>query len=405
MPILHNIKTAFTCAESGGQAAVHAIDNAALVWEEDRIEWIGPEHSLPAEYRRPQYTQKRINAGERILIPGLIDTCTQPAFGGWPDHILNDRFGYSGPKNATIADLTRRTSEIKLTQQTYAFLQKMMAAGVTTADCKSGTALNRKDELKLLKVFRTLKQTQQIELVTGFFGASGIPPEYRDRRNDYIRLLTQELIPYVSDHKLAAFCDVLLDDDGFTADEAITILSTGIDYGLKPRLHTDHHKDMGGARIAADLGVVSVSHLEAVSENGITALAESGIPAVALPQISLRQRKAAMPARRLIDSGVPIAVASGFNPNSAPGCHLPYVMSLACSTLNLQAAEVLKATTIYAAKALGLDQRLGSLEAGKQADFVLLDAPSLEQWLYHSMTDSCAKSCKAGQEIYEFPNK
>lgn len=404
MPILHNIKTAFTCAEPGGQAAVHAIDNAALVWDKDRIKWVGPEQSLPEEYRRTHYTQKRINAGGKILIPGLIDAYTQPAFGGWPEHILNDRNDHSSHGFTTIAELTRHASEIKLTQQTYAFLQKMMASGVTTTDCKSGTALNVKDELKLLRVFRTLKQTQSVELLPGFFGASGIPPEYGNRRNDYIRLLTQELIPYISDHQLASFCDVFLDDDGFTADEAITILSTGIDYGLKPRLHSDHHKDNGGARIATDLGVVSVSHLEAVSESGIAALAESDITAVALPQISLRQRETAMPARRMIDAGVPLAIASGFNPLNAPGCHLPLVLSLACSTLNMQPPEVLKASTIYAAKALGTDQRLGSLEAGKQADFVLIDAPSPEYWLYHDMAGNCAKSWKAGEVIYKFPN-
>jgi imidazolonepropionase len=191
------------------------------------------------------------------------------------------------------------------------------------------------------------------------------------------------MIPAVARERLAASCDVFVEDSAFSVDEARLILQTAQSAGLGARLHADQLTSGGGAELAAELGALSADHLECISDRGIRAMASAGVVAVSLPLASLYLGQEPMPARRLIESGVAVAVATDFNPGSAPSYHLPLALTLACTLQRMSPAESLKGATVYAARALGLEASVGSLEPGKRADFVLIDAPDVNHWLYH----------------------
>jgi len=232
-----------------------------------------------------------------------------------------------------------------------------------------------------------------------------VPAEYRERRDAYVALLVDELIPVVAAERLAACCDVFVEESAFSVEEARRILLAGRAGGLAPKLHADQLTSCGGAELAAEVGALSADHLEQVSERGIAAMAAAGVVAVSLPIASLYLAQPPMPARRLMAAGVGVAVATDFNPGSAPSYHLPFAMTLACILQGMTPAEVLKGATFYAAKALGLDQRTGSLERGKAADFALIDAPDVETWLYHLRPNACRLTVSAGQVIWRAPGR
>jgi len=210
-----------------------------------------------------------------------------------------------------------------------------------------------------------------------------VPPEYREHRSRYLDLLIDRLIPQVSREHLASFCDVFVEESAFSAAEARRILRAAEAHGLRAKIHADQLTPSGGAELAAELGAVSADHLECVSERGIEALAAAGVVAVGLPLASVYLNQRPMPARRLLAGGVPVAIATDFNPGSAPSYHLPLALTLACTLLRMTPMEALKGATIYAARAVGMEDSVGSLEVGKLADFVVLDASNVDHWLYH----------------------
>jgi imidazolonepropionase len=391
--VLHNIGQLATCRPEGGQGEIHAIDNAALVWDEAAIIWSGRAAELPARYRNAE----QLDAGSRLVIPGLIDCHTHLAFAGWRAQEFEQRISgrsyleiarAGGGIMATVRQ-TRAATEQQLLERAGRFLEEMLALGVTTVECKSGYGLDEATELKLLRVYRRLAGDQPIRLLPTFLGAHVVPPEFRDNRTGYIDLLVERLIPQVAQDRLAACCDVFVEESAFSVGEARRILSAGQRLGMGSRLHADQLTSAGGAELAAELGALSADHLEHVSEPGIAALAEAGVVAVSLPLASLYLRQPPMPARRLIAAGVPVAVATDFNPGSAPSYHLPLALTLACTLQGMTPAEALKGATIYAARALGLELEVGSLEAGKSADFAIIDAPDVTHWLYHLRPSAC----------------
>jgi imidazolonepropionase len=272
----------------------------------------------------------------------------------------------------------------------------MVELGVTTVECKSGYGLDLESELKLLRVYRRLGAARGVRIVATFLGAHTVPPEYATDRGAYVDLLIQEMLPRVSREGLASFCDVFVEETAFTRAEARRILQSASQFGLAAKLHVDQLTAGGGAELAAEVGAVSADHLECISDAGIRALADSSVVAVSLPVASLYLAQAPLPARRLLAAGVPVAVATDFNPGSAPTNHLPMAMLLACTTQRMTPAEVLKGCTLYAAQALGLDGRIGSLEAGKAADFALIDAPDVNHWLYQFRANACLATVIGG---------
>jgi imidazolonepropionase len=403
MPVLTNIATLYTCAAPGGQGAVHAIADAALVWEGETIRWVGAEAELPAAYAAAE----RLDAGGALVIPGLVDAHTHLAFGGWRAgefemRILGKSYLDVARAGGGIASTMRRTraaSEDELFGRCLGFLGEMARLGVTTVECKSGYGLTLEDELKLLRVYRRLAGAQPLGIVATFLGAHVVPPEYRDDRAAYVRLLCDEMIPRVAGEGLAEFCDVFVEETAFHADEARRIIAAAKRHGLRPKLHVDQLGDGGGAQLAAEVGAVSADHLEYTSEAGMRAMAGAGVVAVSLPLATLYLRQKPMDARAFLDAGAAVAVATDFNPGSAPSFHLPLALTLACTMNRLTPAEALKGATHYAARAIGREDRLGALEPGKQADFVLLDAESVNHWLYHFRPNAARATYVRGRRV------
>jgi imidazolonepropionase len=408
MKVLANISQLATCRAEGGQGDIHTIAAGAMVWDDHGlIRWVGPEKELPGEYRRAE----RLDAGGRLVIPGLVDCHTHLAFAGWRAEEFEQRIrgrsyldiARDGGGIMSTVRQTRAAAETELLQRAAGFLEEMLALGVTTVECKSGYGLDLESELKLLRVYRRLAKEQPVRLVPTFLGAHVIPPEFRDNRTGYVDLLVDRLIPAVVEEGLAACCDVFVEESAFTVAEARRILRAGQDSGLAAKLHADQLTSGGGAELAAELGALSADHLENISERGIKAMAAKGVVAVSLPLASLYLGQPPMPARRLIEGGVAVAVASDFNPGSAPSYHLPLALTLACTLQQMTPAEALKGATSMAARAVGLESSVGSLEAGKSADFAVIDAVDVNQWIYHFRPNACVMTVIRGIDRWTAP--
>ncbi|MGQ0702608.1 MAG: imidazolonepropionase [Gemmatimonadales bacterium] len=404
MPVLRNIGTLARCLPAGPQHEIHEIRNAALVWEGPSLSWIGPEEDLPGHYR----DWPRVDAGKRLVIPGLVDCHTHLAFAGWrADEFVQriegkryvDIAAAGGGILSTVAR-TRQASSFELLERSRHHLAGMVQLGVTTVEVKSGYGLTVQDELRLLRIYQELGTSGSQRIVPTLLAAHVVPPEYRERRGDYVDLIVETIIPAAADEQLARFCDVFVEESAFTLPEARRILEAAAQRGLRAKVHADQLTSCGGAELAGDVGAVSADHLEHVSTDGIGRLLAGGVVAVSLPFASLYLGLSPMPARQLISIGIPVAVATDFNPGSAPSYHLPVAMTLACLTQRMVPAEVLKGATIVAAKAVGLEHEVGSLEPGKSADFAVIDADSVEQWLYHLSANACVLSVAQGKEIW-----
>jgi imidazolonepropionase len=405
MKRLTSIKTLYRVPPEGGQGEVDAVSDAALVWHDGKVLWSGPEAELPDDF----FTAEAIDAGGGCVIPGLIDCHTHLCFGGWRGDEFAARLegatyqeiqATGGGINSTV-QATRSATIDELTDKATAALADMARLGVTTVEAKSGYGLDQDNELKQLEVYRRLNETQALEIIPTFLGAHLVPVEYRDRRAEYIALLCSELIPEVAERKLAHFCDVFIEDNAFTLEEGRRILETAKDQGLGLKIHADQLSARGGAGLAAELGAVSAEHLEYASEADMAAMAEAGTVAVSLPIASMYLREPYLPARKWIEAGARVAVATDFNPGSAPSYHLPLALTLACLNQHMSPAEVLRGATAHAARAIGLEKTHGSLLPGYQADFAIIDAPDINQWLYHFQPNACRMTIKGGHMIWK----
>jgi len=287
--------------------------------------------------------------------------------------------------------MTRQASEDDLVQKAGEALGEMLSLGVTTCEAKSGYGLDRQTELRQLAVIRRLGKEQPVELAATYLGAHAVPEEYKTQREDYIRLMTEEMIPLVAREGLAEFCDVFCETGVFTAAESEEILRAALAHGLKVKIHTDEIDAIGGTELAGALPAVSAEHLIAATDRGIAALAKGGTVAVLLPATSFYLGKPYARARDMIAAGAPVAVASDFNPGSCPSLNLQLAMNLACWNYHLTPEETLTAVTLNAAAAICRADRLGSLEVGKQADLVIWDAPNLD-YIFYRFGQNLAKT-------------
>jgi imidazolonepropionase len=398
--LLRNIGKLATCRPEGGQGDIHLLRDAAVAWRDGTIAWVGAERDLPPEYR----VEAPIDAGGALVVPGLVDCHTHLAFGGWRADEFEQRIlgasyleiATAGGGIASTVAKTRAATDGELLARCRMHLAGMRGLGVTTVECKSGYGLDIDTELRLLRLYRRLGEEGPTRVVATLLGAHVVPPEYRDRREEYVDLVIGEMIPRTAREALAAFCDVFVEESAFTLDEARRILRSGQAAGLGAKLHADQLSSGGGAELAAELGAASADHLERISDGGIAAMAGAGTVAVSLPLASLYLCQPPLPARRLIEAGVPVAVATDFNPGSAPSWHLPLALTLACTLQRMTPAEALKGATIIAARAIGLEREVGSVEPGKRADFAILDAPDPNQWLYHFRPNACRLTVLGG---------
>jgi imidazolonepropionase len=398
--LLENIGQLATCPHTNPQQDAGLIDNAALVIEDGLISWSGPAAALPQDFRALQ----RFDCGGRLVVPGLIDCHTHLCFGGWradefemrlAGHDYLDIQAAGGGINATVK-ATRASPFRELMERSGRFLRQMLSLGVTTVEAKSGYGLDLDTEIRQLEVYAELNECQAVDVVATVLGAHVVPPEFADARDAYVDLLCDQLLPLVAERGLATFCDVFVEHGAFSRDEARRILLRAHDLGLGTRVHADQLSDGGGAALAAEMRATSAEHLEYISPEGIAALAASGTVAVSLPLASLYLDEPYLPARELINAGVPVAVATDFNPGSAPSFHLPLAMLLACLKQSMSPQECLMGVTSIAARAVAREDRIGSLRRGYNADLAIIDAPRLNQWLYHFQANACQAVMKDG---------
>jgi imidazolonepropionase len=391
-------------AAARGADPAGVLRRAALLVEDGVISGVGEE----AELRRAAPEAVAVSCAGGVLTPGFVDSHTHLVFGRWraDEYVLRCRgvpymeiAARGGGINASVADLRARTEE-DLVELALPRLAEMLRKGTTTAEAKSGYGLSTRDEMKMLRVVRRLNALQPVSLLPTFLGAHEVPPEYRNRRSEYVDLLVEEMIPAVADEGLATFCDVFMEPGVFDRSEAERILRAGIDSGLRPKLHADELEGSGGAELAAALGAVSADHLGAVSENGIHALATSRTVATLLPAtLFFLGRTAYAPARSLLDRGATVALATDFNPGSSPTAGMQFVLTAACSQMGMEPAEALRAATAGGAAALALSDGRGTLTVGAPADVVLWSAPDLAHIPYRLGSDLVAGVWKAGVRV------
>ncbi|MGK7310781.1 MAG: imidazolonepropionase [Candidatus Longimicrobiales bacterium M2_2A_002] len=379
------------------------LTDAALAVEDGRIAAVGHAADLAGRYPAAE----RVDCGGGVLTPGLVDSHTHAVFGRWrADEYALRAQGVpymeiarrGGGINASVRDLRAR-SESELVSLTRDRLRDVLALGTTTVEVKSGYGLTTADELKMLRVVRLLGEEGPLDLIPTFLGAHEVPPEYRGRRDDYVDLLVDEMIPAVAGEGLARFCDVFMEPGVFDGDETRRILEAGRAHGLIPKLHADELEPSGGAELAAELGAASADHLGAVSEAGIKALAGSDTVATLLPgTLFFLGRTSFAPARQLLDAGAEVALATDFNPGSSASPSLPLIMTMACSQMGMSPLESLVAATRGGARALRLDDR-GVLAPGLRADLIVWDTSDYREIPYRYGVRLARSVWKGGQEV------
>lgn len=332
-----------------------------------------------------------IDAGRRVVMPGFVDAHTHPVFAGMRANEFEQRA--SGATYREIAArgggirstvrTTRNASQSDLVKAGKRYADWFLRTGTTTIEAKSGYGLTLEDELKILRAIKQLNQETPLRYVPTFLGAHDIPSEYKSRRQTYVSLVVNEMLPRVAQEQLAEYCDVFCEQDVFTTDESWEILSAARCHGLGLRLHADQLSLSGGAKLAAELNAATADHLEHTDATGIQALKTAKVQPVLLPGSVYALGSHDYPAaREMIEAGLPVVLATDFNPGSSPTPSMTMVLSLACTQMKMTPAEAISAATINAAYSLGRGDEIGSLEKGKRADFVIHDCEDYRELAY-----------------------
>jgi imidazolonepropionase (EC 3.5.2.7) len=360
------------------------IERGGLLIENGKISAAGPDEELKRNYGEKIRSAQRIDASGKIVTPGLIDPHTHLVFAGSREREYAMRLqgktymeimAKGGGIHATTRE-TRKAGFDQLYEEARGRLDHFLLHGVTTIEAKSGYGLDLKNELKQLKVAKQLDADHPVDIVSTFLGAHAVPSEYQDHPERFVDLVTEEMIPAVAEQKLAEFNDVFCEKGVFTPEQSRRILKAGKRYGLVPKIHADEIEPYGGAELAAEIGAISADHLLKASDKGIRLLAEKGIIAVLLPGTAFFLMAEFANARKMIESGVAVALATDCNPGSSPTTSLPFIMNLGCLKMGMTPEEVITAATINAAHAIGRAGSIGSLEAGKKADVTIFNVPN-----------------------------
>ncbi|HJR08891.1 MAG TPA: imidazolonepropionase [Pyrinomonadaceae bacterium] len=381
-------------------------DGAMLVGDDGRIVQVGARREIE---RLVTDDCEVVDAGGRVCLPGFVDAHAHPVFAGTRAGEFEQRA--AGATYQEIAEAgggirssvraTRAASEDELTRASKRYAGWFLRGGTTTVEAKSGYGLSVEDELKMLRVVRRLNAETPLRYVPTFLGAHEVPDEYRARRAEYVDLVVEEMLPRVAEEKLAEFCDVFCEERVFTVDESRRILEAARARGLGLRMHADQLSLSGGARLAADLRATTADHLEHTDAAGIEALRAARVQPVLLPAsvyaLGSRQYPAA---REMIDAGLAVVLATDFNPGSSPTPSMPLVLSLASTQMKLTPAEGIVAATVNAAYSLRRGDEIGSLEAGKRADFCLHDSADYRELAYFFGIEHAHAVYTGGQLAY-----
>ncbi|MED4300223.1 imidazolonepropionase [Geobacillus stearothermophilus] len=383
------------------------IENGSVWIENGTIVAVGPDDELVRRFADRLAEAEVIDAKGKTVTPGLIDPHTHLVYAGSREHEWTMRLHgatYMEIMNAgggihATTKATREASEEMLYEESKRRLDQFLLHGVTTVEAKSGYGLSLEHEIKQLEVAKRLDDTHPVDIVSTFLGAHAVPPEWKHDPDEYVRLVIDEMIPEVSRRGLAEFNDVFCERGVFTPDQARLILEAGKEYGLTPKIHADEIEPYGGAELAAEVGAISADHLLRASDEGIRRMADGGVIGVLLPGTAFFLMTQAADARRLIDAGVPVALATDCNPGSSPTVSLPLVMSLACLHMGMTPAEAMAAATINAAHAIGRAHLVGSLEPGKKADLVIFNVTNYVQIMYHYGVNHAETVIKGGKVV------
>jgi imidazolonepropionase len=364
------------------------IEDGAILVRGERIESVGSRKEIEAVITADCEV---IDAGRRVVMPGFVDAHTHPVFAGTRADEFEERasgatYQQIAAKGGGIQSTVRATRAATLDELVTAgkrYANWFLRNGTTTVEAKSGYGLSVEDELKILRAIRRLNDETPLRYVPTFLGAHEIPEEYRARREQYVSLVIEEMLPRVAEEKLVEYCDVFCEEKVFTTDESWRILSAARCHGMGLRIHADQLSLSGGATLAAELGTVTADHLEHTNAAGIAALKSAGVQPVLLPASVYALGWTRYPAaREMIDAGLAVVLATDFNPGSSPTTSMPTVLSLASTQMKMTPAESITAATINAAYSLGRGDQIGSLETGKLADFVIHDCEDYREVAY-----------------------
>ena len=386
--LIHNIgllatPLGFEAKAGKEQGDIFFLENAYIFVRDGLIEKIG-------QGKPDEYADQLIDAEGCLVTPGLVDAHTHLVFGGWREHELPlklkgipylDILAQGGGILSTVR-ATRTAAGEELKNKALKVLSGMLRHGTTTCEAKSGYGLNLETEMKQLRVTKELNAEQPIRLVSTFMGAHALPEEYSQDRDAYIDLLIHKMLPKAAEEHLAEFCDIFCEAGVFSANEARRVLKAAQMLGLGAKIHADEINSIGGSELAGELGAISAEHLIASTDEGIASMARGGVIACLLPATSFYLGKPYARARDMLAQGVPLCIATDFNPGSCPSYNLQLAMNLACWHYRLLPSEVLAGVTLNAAAAIGLQKEIGTLQAGKRADIILWDADNLDYIFY-----------------------
>ena len=406
--ILENISEIFTARKDtpvlkGGALCIAAGPDGKISFAGRTSDFLKAEPDF-----RTKYAEALFDAGNRAVYPGLVDSHTHLVFAATRE----DEFAMKS-RGATYEEIaaagggiinsTRKTKSAPLEEivrQASKRLEQLISYGVTTVEIKSGYGLDTESELKLLTAIKELKKLYPIEIVPTFLGAHAYPPDFKNDHEGYISLINNEMLPEIKSRGLAEFADVFCEEGYFSLKETEKLMTAAKDMGFRLKLHADEFNPLGGTELAAEMGAASVDHLEAVSEAGMKKLAENGVVAGVLPITSLFSRLPFAPAAKMRDLGVTVALATDMNPGSCMCGFLPLAASIGATQLRLSIEETVAGITINGAKSLKRDDRKGSVEPGKDADLVVMDAETVSYPVYHFAHNHCKNVFAKGRLIH-----
>jgi imidazolonepropionase len=377
------------------------VEDGSIFIKDGTIEWIGRESDRTIEITK---STDVLDATGMVALPGFVDSHTHLVFAGSRENEFAMRaIGKSyheiaeegGGILSTVREV-RKSTKKDLKRVADKRLDDLLRHGTTTVEIKSGYGLDMDNEIKMLEVVNELMKEHYMNVVPTLLGAHAVPPEYDGNAGAYVRFLIEQLIPYVGRKKLATFCDVFCEIGYFSIDECRDVLEKAKSFGMQLKVHADELSPLGGAELAASVGAISADHLEHVTETGIEALRSANVIATLLPGVSFFLGHGFAPARKLIDRGVPVALASDFNPGSCMSYSIPMMMTIACTQMKMTPEEAITASTLNGAAALGISDKVGSIEVGKEADIVLYDIPDYRYLPYHFGTNLVWKVIKRG---------
>ena len=408
--ILTNISELVTCrgtAPKSGTEMSNAgiINNGCVVIENELISAVGSTEEILKQYDAGNY--QIIDCTGKAVLPGFVDSHTHFVFGGYRQDEFALRLNgasymdiqKSGGGIVSTVNSTREATLEELVETGKKRADSMLVFGVTTVEGKSGYGLDKDTEIKQLRVLKLINEEHPIDVVPTFLGAHSVPPEFKGKVNEFLDFLISEVLPVVKEEKLAKFVDVFCEKSVFDIEQSRRYLTKAKELGFKLKLHADEIVGIGGAELGVELKVVSTDHLLQISEKGIRELAESGVIATLLPATAFCLKEEYADARKMIDNGCAVALATDYNPGSGFTNSIPLVIALAAINMHMNVNEIVNALTINGACALDMQDKIGSIEKGKQADIIILEYPSIDFLTYHTGINIVNAVIKKGKVI------